>query len=64
MFHVSMLRKCLADPSQMLENLEVELRSDLIYKKQFVQIINRKEQVLRRRIISLVKILLRNYKVT
>ncbi|KAI5348129.1 hypothetical protein L3X38_001016 [Prunus dulcis] len=59
-FHVSMLRKYMPDPSHVLEHQPVELREDLTYEEQPVQILDRKEQRLRSRSIPVVKILWRS----
>ena len=60
-FHISMLRKYIPDPSQMLETLEIELRDDLSYEEQPVQILGREEKELRNKTISLVKVLWRTH---
>ena len=54
-FHISMLRKYISDPSHVLEAPEIELRDDLSYEEQPVQILGRKEKELRNKTISLVK---------
>ena len=50
-FHVSMLRKYIADPSHVLRDQLVELKEDLTYEERPVQIIDRKDQVLRNKVI-------------
>ena len=60
-FHISMLRKYIPDPSHTLEALEIELRDDLSYEEQPVQILGREEKELRNKTISLVKALWRNH---
>ena len=60
-FHISMLRKYISDPSHVLEALEIELRDDLSYEEQPVQILGREEKELRNKTISLVKVLWRNH---
>ena len=55
-FHISVLRKYMPDPSHVLEY-------ESINEEQPVQILDRKDQVLRSRIISLVKVLWRNHTV-
>ena len=62
-FHVSVLRKYMPDPSHVLEYEPINVREDLSYEEQPVQIIDRKDQVLRSRNISLVKVLWRNHTV-
>ena len=56
-FHISMLRKYIPDPSQVLEIPEIELRGDLSYEEQPVQNMGREEEELRNKTISLVKVL-------
>ena len=62
-FHISMLRKYISDPSHVLEAPEIELRDDLSYEEQPVQILGREEKELRNKTISLVKVLWRNHRV-
>ncbi|CAL9017708.1 unnamed protein product [Prunus brigantina] len=54
-FHVSMLRKYIPDPSHVLEEQPIELAENLTYVEQPVQILDWKTQVLRTREIPLVK---------
>ena len=56
-FHISMLHKYIPDFSHVLETLEIELRDDLSYEEQPVQILGREEKELRNKTISLVKVL-------
>ena len=60
-FHISMLHKYISDPSHVLETLEIELRDDLSYEEQLVQILGREEKELHNKTISLVKVLWRNH---
>ena len=60
-FHISMLRKYIPDPSHVLETPEIELKDDLSYEEQPVQILGREEKELRNKAISLVKVLWRNH---
>ena len=60
-FHISMLRKYISDPSHVLEAPEIELRDNLSYEEQPVQILGREEKELRNKTISLVKIMWRNH---
>ncbi|KAL0544226.1 hypothetical protein IC582_019339 [Cucumis melo] len=60
-FHVSMLRKYMPDPSHVLQEQPVELKEDLSYVEEPVQILDRKEQVLRNKTIPLIKVLWRHY---
>ena len=61
-FHVSMLRKYVSDPSHVLSYENLELDEDLSYEEKPVQILDRKEKVLRTKTIALVKVLWRNNK--
>ena len=56
-FHISMLRKYISDPSYVLEATKIELRDDLSYEEQPMQILGREEEELRNKTISLVKVL-------
>ena len=58
-----MLRKYLSDPSHVLSSEPVDLREDLSYTEEPVQILDRKDQVLRTKIIPLVKVLWRSHSV-
>ncbi|KAL4023235.1 hypothetical protein IC575_016986 [Cucumis melo] len=60
-FHVSMLRKYIPDPSHVLQEQPVELKEDLSYVEEPVQILDRKEQVLRNKTIPLIKVLWRHH---
>ena len=52
-----MLRKYEPDPSQVIMWSEIPLREDLTYEEQPIMILDREVKVLRRREISLVKVL-------
>ena len=60
-FHVSMLRKYIAYPSHVLRDQPVELKENLTYEERSVQIVDRKDQVLRNKVIPLVKVLWMNH---
>ena len=62
-FHVSMLRKYIPDPSHILTEKPVEIRENLTYEEEPVQILDRQEQVLRNKTIPLVKVLWRSHTV-
>ena len=53
-FHISMLKKCLVNASQAISVQPEELQENLSLIKDAVQILDRKEQVLRIKVISLV----------
>ena len=60
-FHVSMLRKYILDPSHVLREQPVQLKENLTYEETSVQIVDRKEYVLRTKVISLIKVLWKNH---
>ena len=60
-FHVSMLRKYIPDLSHVLKEQPVQLKENLTYEETPVQIVDRKEQVLRSKVIPLVKVLWKNH---
>ena len=62
-FHVSMLRKYVSDVTHVLRYEDLESQTDLAYEEQPVQILDRKDKVLRNKMIPLVKVLWRNSKV-
>ena len=62
-FHVSMLRKYIPDPSHVLRDQPVELKDNLTYKEQPMQIVDRREQILRNKVIPLVKLLWGNHRI-
>ena len=55
-FHVSVLRKYMDDPSHVLDYQPIQITNDMSYEEQPMEILDRKEQVLRRRVIHLVKV--------
>ena len=59
--HVSMLKKYIPDTSHVLREQPVQLKENLTYEETHVQIVSRKEQVLRRKVIPLVKVLWKNH---
>jgi len=62
-FHVSLLRKYISDPTHVLETQPIQVNEDLSYEEEPVQILDRKEQVLRTKAIPLVKVLWRNHQI-
>ncbi|XP_075515504.1 uncharacterized protein LOC142550153 [Primulina tabacum] len=60
-FHVSMLRKYLPNPSHVLRHESLDLLPNLSYEEMPVQILDRKVKVLRNKEIGLVKVLWRNH---
>ena len=62
-FHVSMLRRYRSDPSHVVSSEVIELRPDLTYEKESVEILAREVKELRNKRIPLVKVLWRNHKI-
>jgi hypothetical protein len=60
-FHVLMFRKYISDPSHVVKYESLQIGGDLSYQEQPVQILDRREQVLRSKTIPLVKVLWRNH---
>ncbi|XP_028114381.1 uncharacterized protein LOC114312343 [Camellia sinensis] len=56
-FHVSMLCKYEPDPSHVLDWMEIKVDEDVSYEERPIQILDTREQVLRGKIIPLVKVL-------
>ena len=61
-FHVSMLRRYRSDPSHVVSTETIELRPDLTYEEEPVEILAREVKDLRNKKIPLVKVLWRNHK--
>ena len=62
-FHVSMLRKYILDPSHVWESDPIEVHEDFSYEEQPVHILDRKDKTLRNKVMLLVKVLWCNQKV-
>ncbi|GMP29364.1 hypothetical protein CsSME_00004501 [Camellia sinensis var. sinensis] len=62
-FLVSMLHRYLRDPEHVVDHENLEVQEDLSYEEQPVQILDRRDQILRNKTIPLVKVLWRNYRV-
>ena len=62
-FHVSMLRKYIPDPSHVLKHEPIQIHEDLTYEEQPIQVLAREEKVLRNKVIPLVKILWKNHNI-
>ena len=61
-FHVSMLRRYRSDPSHVVFSETIDLRPDLTYEEEPVEILAREVKELRNKKILLVKVLWRNHK--
>lgn len=62
-FHVSVLRKYIADPSHILDYQPIRISKDMSYKEQSMEILDKKEQALRKRVIPLAKVYWANHSV-
>ena len=62
-FHVSMLKKYVPDPSHVLTEEPIEVHEDLTYEEKPVNIFDRQYKILRNKVIPLVKVLWRNQKI-
>ncbi|XP_016699563.1 uncharacterized protein [Gossypium hirsutum] len=60
-FYVSMLRRYHSDPIHVVPVEEIEVRPDLTFEEEPVQILDQDVKVLRRKSIPLVKVLWRNH---
>ena len=61
-FHMSMLRRYKSDPSHVVSLETIELRPDLTYEEELVEILAQEVKELRNKRIPLVKVLWRNHK--
>ncbi|KAA0052195.1 pol protein [Cucumis melo var. makuwa] len=61
-FHVSMLRKYMTDPSHVVDYEPLEIDKNLSYSEKLVEVLAREVKMLRNREISLVKVLWWNHK--
>ncbi|KAL0537361.1 hypothetical protein IC582_026339 [Cucumis melo] len=62
-FHVSMLRKYVPDPSHVVDYEPLEIDENLSYAEQPVEVLAKEVKTLRNKEISLVKVLWRNHRV-
>jgi hypothetical protein len=62
-FHVSMLRKYVIDPSHVIKYEPLQLQEDLTYEEIPMKLLDRKVQELRTKSIPLVKVLWRNHEI-
>jgi hypothetical protein len=60
-FHMSMLRKYIANPDIIVEYESLKIEEGLTYVEEPVKIVDEKEQVLRTKMIPIVKVLWRNH---
>ncbi|KAA0025191.1 pol protein [Cucumis melo var. makuwa] len=62
-FHVSMLKKYVSDPSHVVDYEPLEIDKNLSYTEQLVEVLAREVKMLRNREILLVKVLWQNHRV-
>ncbi len=62
MFHVSVLRRYIFDPSHIIEFALLEISEDLSYEELPIRILATEQRTLRNQVISYVKILWDNHK--
>ncbi|KAL0541301.1 hypothetical protein IC582_021343 [Cucumis melo] len=62
-FHVSMLRKYVVDPTHVVDFEPLQINENLSYEEQPIEILAREVKRLHNRVISLVKVLWRNHRV-
>ncbi|TYJ99715.1 pol protein [Cucumis melo var. makuwa] len=62
-FHVSMLRKYVADPTHVVDFEPLQINENLSYEEQPVEILAREVKMLHNRGIALVKVIWRNHEV-
>jgi hypothetical protein len=55
-FHVSLLRKCLREPTEIVELPLLELQPDLSYEEYLIKILDTKERVMRQQTIRFLKV--------
>ena len=60
-FHVSMLRKYVQDPMHMINHYSLAVSEDLSYIKISIEILDLRNQVLRNKVILLVRVLWQNH---
>ncbi|WMV23820.1 hypothetical protein MTR67_017205 [Solanum verrucosum] len=59
-FHISMLEKCMGDPSLIISTEDIEIKDSLSYEEIPVQILDRQVRKLRTKEVASVKVLWRN----
>ncbi|KAM1450625.1 hypothetical protein ACFX2I_037845 [Malus domestica] len=62
-FHVSMLRRYVSDPSHVIPHQPLEINLDLTYDEVLMTILDWKDKVLRNETVRMVKVLWRNHSV-
>ena len=60
-FHILMLMKYVHDPMHVINHYPLALSEDLSYIKKSIKILDRRDQVLRNKVIPLVRILWQNH---
>jgi len=60
-FHLSQLRRYIPDPKHIISYEPLQLKENLTYMEEPIQIVDRKDRVLRNRVIPFVKILWKHH---
>ena len=60
-FHVSMLRKYVRDPTHVINHYPLEISGELSYVEKPIEIVDRRDQVLRNKVIPLVRVPWQNH---
>ncbi|KAF5475933.1 hypothetical protein F2P56_007687 [Juglans regia] len=60
-FHISMLRKYIPNPTHIIDYEPFQIQEDMTYAEEPIRILEKKEQVLRARTIPLVKVMWKNH---
>ena len=62
-FHVSMLKKYVFDPSHILNQEPIEVHEDLTYEEKPIKIFDKEKNVLRNKVIPLVNMIWQNHNI-
>ncbi|KAK6151654.1 hypothetical protein DH2020_014289 [Rehmannia glutinosa] len=62
-FHVSMLKKYIPDPSHVIQPHTIQIRKDLSYEEKPVEIVDREVKKLKNKEIPLVKVIWKNHRI-
>ncbi|XP_016750087.1 uncharacterized protein [Gossypium hirsutum] len=61
LFHVSMLRRYCSDPTHIVPSEKIEVRPDLTFEEELIQILDHDVKVMKRKFIPLMKVLWWNH---
>ena len=60
-FHISMLRKYVHDTTHVINHYPLDVREDLSYVETPIEIVDRRDQMLRNKVIPLVRVVWQNH---